>query len=642
MTKPYSFDEFFATDQEEIFSPFLKPRSRKWGKNLNLIATLFASCLLACSFILSYFFPHLSYLFLLCVYFLVGTPALIHTIYDIIHLEINIDVLMTLAAFLSVLIGSALEGALLLVLFEFSAAMEGMVTGKTRSSLFHLHQISPKIAHVVNEDGHLYEKAAEDIAVGTQILVKSGEIVPLDGNVVQGSSYVNLVHLTGESQPISKTIGDEVPAGAGVLDGALYLSVTKISSDSTLSAIIKLITHAQESKPKVERFLDRFGKPYATTIILLSVGFALILPYLLHLPYLGYEGSVYRALAFLIAASPCALIIATPTAYLSAMSACVKRGILPKGGTVLDGIVQCKTIALDKTGTVTTGKLFCQEIEYLQGSSIHSSKALQLAASLEKHAVHPIAEAIVSKAQLGKLPLLKVENFRSIPGYGLEGTIEGKSVAIGNLELIQKKGSFDLKEPDKMATYLWIEGTIIAFYFLDTLKSSSKEVIQRLKELGLKIVMLSGDQQFNVQAVAKELGIQTYFSNLRPEDKLLKIQQLAQAAPLIMVGDGINDAPALAQSTIGISMGKIGSATAVNASDVVLLNDDIGLLDWIYKKALHTNRILKENILLALIIIVFTTTPALLGFVPLWMAVILHEGGTVLVGLNSLRLLRKG
>jgi Cd2+/Zn2+-exporting ATPase len=307
MTPPYSFDEFFASNREETVSPFLTPDSRKWGENLSLRSALFAGLLLALSFAFSFHSTPISLFFLTAVYFLAGTPALINSLHDLSNFEINIDVLMTLAAFLSVIIGSELEGALLLVLFELSGALEGMVVQKTRSSVLNLHKLSPRVACVIGNDGIIYEKALGEITVGTPLLVKAGEIVPLDGEVIDGRSYVNLVHLTGESQPMAKAIGDDVPAGAGNLDGTLTIRVTRSSGDSTISRIIKLITEAQDAKPKIEQFLDRFGKYYATTIIILSFCFALALPLFWGLPYLGPEGGVYRALAFLIAASPCAL-----------------------------------------------------------------------------------------------------------------------------------------------------------------------------------------------------------------------------------------------------------------------------------------------------------------------------------------------
>jgi heavy metal translocating P-type ATPase len=636
--RPYSFDEFFASNREETISPFLTPDSRSWGKNLSLKSALFAGFLLALAFVMSFHSTPASFFLLAGVYFLVGTPALINAIHDLKKFEINIDILMTLAAFLSVLIGSQLEGALLLVLFELSSAMEGMVAQKTRSSVLDLHKLSPRVASVVGEDGVIFEKALAEIEVNSLILIKAGEIVPLDGIVVEGQSDVNLVHLTGESQPFSKTIGDEVAAGSGNLDGTLTVRVTRSSGDSTLNRIVRLITQAQESKPRVEQFLDRFGKYYASAIILLSFAFALLLPSILNLSFLGHEGSVYRALAFLIAASPCALILATPTAYLSAISSCAKRGILPKGGITLDAVSRCQIIALDKTGTLTTGKLSCTGVEQIGGPPLNIKRAIAIASSLERHAVHPIAEAIIHHAQSQGIDFLPVVNFKAIPGFGLEAVVDNCAAAIGHREFIQQKTDVQLTEK---GTYLLIEGALFAFYFTDTLKNEVKEVVQRLKSDNLRVVMLTGDHIVNAEPVALALGIDEYFADLRPEDKLKKVSELAKESSLMMVGDGINDAPALARATVGISMGKIGSATAVDASDIIFIHDDISLLDWLYRKARQTHRILRENITLALAVILFATTPALLGWVPLWVAVILHEGGTVLVGLNSLRLLKK-
>jgi Zn2+/Cd2+-exporting ATPase len=634
MKAPYSFNEFFATNLEESISPFLIPTSRLWGKNLSLKTALLAGAMLAASLL----FP--SPVLVLAVYFLVGTPALIHSLHDLFNFEINIDVLMTLAAFLSVAIGSEKEGALLLVLFALSAALENMVAQKTRSSVLNLHKLSPHFATLIGSDGQVFEKAVTEVSVGDHLLVKAGEIIPLDGEVISGRSDVNLVHLTGESQPLAKTVGDEVPAGAGNLDGTLTLRVTRTSNDSTLSRIIGLITKAQEAKPRLEQFLDRFGKYYATTIILLAITFALSLPFLLKLPFVGPEGSIYRALTFLIAASPCALIIATPTAYLSAMSSCARRGILPKGGITLDGVARCTTIVLDKTGTLTTGKLVCTSFQQLAGPPLDPDVALAIAASLEKHAVHPIAEAVTALAAAKKISPLPVDNFHSVAGYGLSGTVASQDAFIGHRDFIQENSGIVVPHSDQMATYLFVQGALFVFYFTDALRPDAAGVINRLKAKNYRLIMLSGDRLASAQLVAKELGITEVMADLKPEDKLEKITALAKEAPLMMVGDGINDAPALARATVGISMGKIGSATAVDASDIIFINDDISLLDWLCHKAHQTRRILQQNIGLALAVILFATTPALLGLVPLWAAVILHEGGTVLVGLNSLRLLR--
>jgi len=429
---PFIFDEFFASGKEESISPFLTPNSRNWGRNLPLRAALMSAVLLALAFSVSFFHQTASYLFLIPVYFLSGTPAFIDAIEDLRNLEINIDVLMTLAAFLSVTIGSGMEGALLLVLFELSAGMENSVTQKTKGTLLQLNQLSPRIACVIDEKGIIYERSVKEIPIGSLLLIKAGEIVPLDGIVIQGSSFLNLVHLTGESQPIPKKKGDEVPAGARNLDGSLTIEVTRTSSDSTLSRIIQLITNAQEAKPKLERFLDRFGKWYASTIIILAFVFALGLPFIFAISYLGSEGSIYRALTFLIAASPCALIIATPTAYLSAINSCARKGIILKGGTILDALNRCTIIAFDKTGTLTTGQLICTSIEPVPEIPLECDlkTAIGIASSLERHAVHPIATAICNFANEQGISSVKIEDFKSIAGSGLQGSISLKNILL--------------------------------------------------------------------------------------------------------------------------------------------------------------------------------------------------------------------
>lgn len=640
---PYIFDEFFTSGKEESISPFLKKDSRKWAKNLSLKSSIAAGAFLLSAYIAKFFMIDLSHLCLLLVYFLAGTPALLNTIEDIKNLEINIDVLMTLAAFLSFLIGSQMEGGLLLVLFAFSGAMEESVTKRAKGALINLNHLSPTVGMVIAEDGTLFQKSVREIDVGTHLLVRAGEVVPLDGVVVDGSSFVNLVHLTGESVPVSKTNGDEVQAGSRNLDGTLTVEVTKTSAESTLSKIIKLINEAQGMKPKLQRFLDKFGKRYAITIIGLFFLFAVSFPWIFGIPFLGIEGSLYRALTFLIAASPCALIIATPTAYLSAISACARKGVLLKGGVTLDAFAECKTVAFDKTGTLTTGKLTCTGIEPIGTPDYAIEEAVSVASALERHVTHPMAEAICKYAEEKGIAPATLSHFQSVPGFGLKGiaTVDGLEVEvmIGNEAFISPDKPLEKK--GEMISFLKIGTSLYDFRFFDTLRPEVEEVLSALKKKNLDIAMLTGDHAESAHAVAKKLGIDEVYADLRPEHKLETVSKLSAERHLAMVGDGINDAPALTRASVGISMGEIGSATAIDASDIVLLHDDLHLISWLHRKAKKTMMIVRENLTLALGVIFLATTPALLGIIPLWLAVILHEGGTVLVGLNSLRLLRK-
>jgi heavy metal translocating P-type ATPase len=655
-TKPVVFEEYFGLGEEESASPFLTPSSRKWAIHLSLKASLLAAFLLFIALVLSFssvFLP-LSNLTLVAVYFLAGIPSLIEAIEDLIDLDVNIDVLMTLAAFSSFLIGSGLEGGLLLVLFSLSGSIEDAVTAKAKGSINQLHKLSPSKACVIEPNGHLIERSVKDIEIGTWILVKSGEVVPLDGKVMEGISSVNFVHLTGESLPILKQKGDELPAGARNLEGTFTLEVTRTSADSTLSRIIQLVMQAHEAKPKLQRWFDRFSRNYAISIISLATFFALTFPFLLGIPFLGIEGSVYRALTFLIAASPCALILALPIAYLSAVSACARNGILLKGGVTLEALAQCSIIAFDKTGTLTTGQLAYDGFEALGNNPWSQEDVLSIAYALERNTVHPIAKAITTYANENKISPCPIRDFKAIPGYGVEATavfaqqtfpvFMGHPAYLLNRLSDSLKEELDLKiqhfyESGKLLAILSIDSVVYLFTFQDSLRENLKETIQRLKE-NWKLIMLTGDHEYSAKSVAEQLGIPEFHANLRPEHKLDHVTRLAQEKGLAMVGDGINDAPALARATVGICMGKVGSGTAIDAADVVLLQDNLERLDWLMNKAKQTQSIVRQNLIIASLAILIAAFPALAGMVPLWLAVVMHEGGTVLVGLNALRLLK--
>ncbi len=652
-SKSTHFDEFFESGMEESVSPFLTPASRLWGKNLSLKSSCVAAILLLGAFLTSIFSSHasLAHLLLFLTYFFAGIPALIAAINDLSRMEINIDVLMTLSAFLAILIGSGNEGALLLVLFSFSAALEKAVRTKATSALITLKKLVPNKAFVMRSDGTLMERSVKDIEVGTTIFVKAGQVVPLDGKVMAGASSVNLVHLTGENLPQTKTRGDEVAAGALTIEGALTLEVIRTNADSTLSRIIQLITQAQEAKPKLQRWLDRISSRYATSIIFLAFLTALTLPLFVSIPFLGEEGSVYRALAFLIAASPCALILAVPIAYLSAISVCARQGILLKGGTVLDALASCTMIAFDKTGTLTKGELIFIGMEGVE--KVPDQNTIELAYSLEQHAVHPIAEAICRYATTHNITPAPLTECRIVPGYGIEGMYQSKSVRMGNADFILPSLPLALRDQlaamttdsyrrGEILTYLSLGHEVTLFRFKDAMRPQVKKTLAALKSKhNLAVLMLTGDHEASAQAIALESGIDTVFSSLKPEDKLAHVTRLAALGNLAMVGDGVNDAPALARATVGISMGQGGSATAIDASEIVLLQDRIELLDWLLSKAKATVRIVKQNVCVAAVAIVCAASCSLLGWLPLWLAVLVHEGGTVAVGLNALRLMRK-
>lgn len=648
--QPSLFTEYFLLGKSEEVSPFLSEESRKWGRELGLKAAFLAAVLWLGALFAHFFFsePSLSALCLVGTYFFAGTPSLIGALEDLADLDVNIDVLMTLAAFASIAIGSALEGGLLLVLFALSGAMEEVVTQKARGSLNQLQKLSPTKATVLDERGHFFEKSVQEIGIGVRILVRSGEVVPLDGIVRGGISSVNLVHLTGESLPVKREVGDLVAAGSRNLEGALEIEVTKTSAESTLTRMIELVMQAQEARPKLQKWFDQLSRSYALSIIAISGMAALLLPYWFGLPFLGEEGALYRAIAFLVAASPCALIIALPIAYLSAISACAKKGVFLKGGTALDQLNQCRILAFDKTGTLTTGQLQLLQIER-QGEELYSSqKILSIAYGLEKNAVHPIAGAVQRYAQERQIHPASVEHFRTIPGYGLEGEVAEGKVFMGHPDYLTKeqlaplqKRMEEIRKEGRVLAVLQIGEQSVLFSFQDQLRQGLEGTFQRLqKGHQWRLLMLSGDHMANAAQVAAALGIPEFYADLKPEEKLERVALLSREGGLAMVGDGINDAPALARATVGIAMGKVGSGMAMDAADIILLQDNLELLDWLLSKAKQTETIVRQNLCIASFAILFASVPALAGWVPLWLAVILHEGGTVLVGLNALRLLR--
>ncbi len=653
--QPLVFEQYFELGQQETLSPFITKETRNWSDRLTLKSSILAAVLLFISFTLS-FFPKaipFSYIFLIGVYFLAGIPSLIESLEDLALFEVNIDTLMALAAFSSVFIGSGMEGGLLLVLFALSGSMEDAVRSRATSAINSLHKLSPATAFVLKNDGTTVEKSIKEISVGASVLVKAGQTVPLDGIIAAGATSVNLVHLTGESIPVHKKDGDEVPAGAQNLEGAITIKVSRTSSHSTLARIIELVTQAQDAKPRIQRWFDSQSRRYAVSIILLAFFFSMSFPILFNMPILGIEGSVYRSLAFLIAASPCALIIALPIAYLSAISICAKKGILMKGGAALDALANCQAIAFDKTGTLTTGELTCKKIETLEPADEElTAQALKIAYALEQNAIHPIAESIVNYAKNQGVKPAVIESFLSIPGYGLKGVFNKEPVFLGSPEYLldkipsnQQKHLIaemeNIQSKGEMIAALFYCNQIFIFRFHDTIRPEIKNTIDDLKtKWKLFVIMLTGDHKSSAKRVASLLNIDHWQAELKPEDKLAKVSEIAQTKGLAMVGDGINDAPALARATVGICMGQVGATTAMDASDIVLLNDNIELLSWLAGKAKQTRRIVKQNFLLAIGAILLASIPALLGVVPLWLAVLLHEGGTILVGLNALRLLR--
>lgn len=637
------FQRFFEMGQEESVSPFLHERGQRISKNLALKTAFFAAFFLFLAFLLRYagyetFVPFLLSL----VFLLVGSSALSSSIDDIfLQKDVNIDVLMTVAAFGALAMGNPMEGGLLLVLYELSAALEDVVTYRAKQSLLHLGEINPEKVTCVTKEGRFLDKSIHDIEVGQILLVRSGEIVPLDGKVVRGEGACSLAHVTGEEAPFIFSVGSPISSGAKVIEGTLQIQTEVLASESTLSKLIQLITRARSHKPALARLYETWGKAYAVSILALSVSLFFVLPIVFHLPLLGDKGAVARAVAFLIAASPCALILAVPISYVSALGSLVREGAILKGGGVLDQLDRCQTIAFDKTGTLTRGSFQVVRCTKIFGT-IGEQEALSLLASLEQYAVHPLAQAIVQYAQHNHIPLLPCVDVRVTPGKGLSGkAVVGTktfSLAAGCRQYMKQTTLYESLPGASEIFFSIGEDSLFVCFLRDTVRKESNQVIRHLNALHKRIVLLSGDKDRNVQTIASELGIHRLISEASPEEKMAFISSHLKEG-FVMVGDGLNDAPALAQATVGISMGSVSSASAREASDVILLRDNLSLIPLLFHKAKQTKKVIRQNLFCAITALLGGAIAALGGAIPIWGVVLLHEGSTLLVGLNSLRLL---
>ena len=641
------FQRFFELGGEESASPFLDTQAKKISRNLALKSSCLATALLVSAALLRWYAAEPWWtLPLAFVFLLVGTPALVSAAQDLFERrDVNIDVLNTLAAFGALFIGSGLEGGLLLVLFALAGSLEDMVTLKAKNALCSMYEFSPSSACVVGEGGYLHERAVDDVRVGERIAVRAGEIVPLDGVVAKGQATVSVSHITGESLPIAVKAGESIVSGARVCDGSIEVDVRLSSRDSTVSRLIALITRAHSSKPKLSQVFERWNRIYALSVISCSVGLFFLLPPLLAIPIMGKGGSLIRAMSFLITASPCALVLAVPITYLSALGASVRKGAILKGSAVIDRLAGCEVVAFDKTGTLTEGQLRIEKIiAFSKGAS--QEDALSWAASLERHTVHPVASAFQ------KARPCEADQIHVVPGEGVYGMVavngEKRPMFIGGVEaafrLMKTSPPPVLEEERRRGCIVAVlvvqdSGEAFGFVLQDALRPASKAVVQELTRLNKHLILLTGDTAESANLAAQSLGITDVCSALTPEQKLEKVATLSKERGVLMVGDGINDGPALARSTVGVSMGQLSSATAREASDVVLLNNDLSILVWLFLKAERTRSVVRQNVFLAVCSMTVGVTTALQGVLPLWTAVTIHEGSTLLVGLNALRLL---
>ncbi|MDD2104864.1 heavy metal translocating P-type ATPase [Pseudomonas asiatica] len=561
--------------------------------------------------------------------------------------NLNINALMSIAVTGAVLIGQWPEAAMVMVLFTVAELIEARSLDRARNAIGGLMQLTPDMATVRQADGQWLEVEVREVAIGALVRVRPGERIGLDGEVTSGQSTVDQAPITGESLPVEKAVGDKLFAGTINQAGALEFRVTAAAGQSTLARIIKAVEEAQGARAPTQRFVDRFSRIYTPVVFAIALAVAVIPPLFMAGAWFDW---VYRALVLLVVACPCALVISTPVTIVSGLAAAARKGILIKGGVYLEGGRQLDFLALDKTGTITHGKPVQTDAKVLE--PLFEGRAQALAASLGERSDHPVSRAI---AQFGKeqgLALSEVDDFVALAGRGVRGTIAGKVYHLGNHRLVEElalcspelEAQLDALERQGKTVVLLLDrsGPLALFAVADTVKESSRQAIAELHELGIKTVMLTGDNPHTAQAIATVVGIDRAEGNLLPADKLKSIETLyAQGHRVGMVGDGINDAPALARAEIGFAMAAAGTDTAIETADVALMDDDLRKIPAFVRLSRQSAAILMQNIVLALGIKAIFLAITFAGMATMWMAVFADMGVSLLVVFNGLRLLRK-
>lgn len=596
--------------------------------------------------------------FYVIAYIAGGYHGFIETVEHLRKFELNIDFLMIAAALGAAILGEWIEGAILLFLFSLSGALESYALGKSRNAIHSLLKLRPNQGLLLRPDGTEVQVPIEELNVGDTVLVKPGEYIPIDGTIVKGQTTVDQSAITGESIPVTKEIGDSVFAATLNENGVIELEVTKPAKDTTVAKIIELVESAQKNKAKTQRLLDTFEPRYAICVVVAVLG-------LIFIPWLifghEFDSTFYRAMTVLVVASPCALIISTPASIISAIANGAKNGVLFKGGAYVEQAVGIDTIAFDKTGTLTKGKPEVTDIIAFDAESDRFSSdeksvgyLLAVAAGCEQYSEHHLAEAITDYAKAKKTEPFKAENMTATPGQGVKAEIDGKRVAVGNIKMfgeeigqwngnIQSKAE-ELRKKGNTVVFVVEESKPIGLIALaDQVRPQAKETIAKLRKMGIKkIVMLTGDNSDVAHAIAADLNIDEIHADLLPEQKVEVLNQLKKTGTVAMVGDGVNDAPALALSHLGIAMGAAGTDVALETADVVLMGDDLEKIPymlWLTRKA---KKVVWQNITFSLMVIVMLLAGVFLIDLPLTAGVIGHEGSTLLVVLNGLRLLKNG
>lgn len=559
--------------------------------------------------------------------------------------KLNVELLMVLAAIGSAAIGYWTEGAILIFIFAVSGALETYAMNKSHREISALMNLQPEEAWLVRGGFEPMKVSVSTLQIGDHLLIKPGERIPADGIIFKGQSSIDESAISGEPLPISKSEGDEVFAGTVNLNGAITMEMTKENSETLFQKIIQLVQSAQSEKSPSQQFIEKFEGTYVK-FVLLGVAIMMVLPHFL----LGWDWTTtfYRAMVLLVVASPCALVASIMPATLATISNGAKNGVLFKGGLHLEHLSVLRALAVDKTGTLTQGKPVVTD--FIVRDGVERETALAILAGIESQSNHPLAQAITSYAKAEGIDILPQATIEDIPGWGIKGTIQNEEYQVGKPEFVdvQLANSFANSAVTKLAaegkTVIFIRdqhGIVALTALKDTVRSEAKKAVTLLKELGIQVVMLTGDNEKTAKVIAKEAGVTEYVAECLPETKVTEMKRLLTQHQFVgMVGDGINDAPALATATTGIAMGE-GTDVALETADVVLMKNDLSKIAYAVRLSRKMQRIVKQNIFFSIGVIILLIASNFLQVVDLPLGVIGHEGSTILVILNGLRMLNK-
>ena len=588
----------------------------------------------------------LSLVFYLVAYLLAGWDTAIHAWYSLKARTFDTDLLMIAAALGAAFLGEYAEGALLLFLFSLSHTLEDRILERARGAIKSLGDLTPKTALVQRESTQV-EVAVDELIIGDLVIVRPGTRIPVDGRIINGSSSIDQASVTGESVPVDKSIGDKVFAGSVNGEGALEVHVTRLAKDSTLARVSKMVEQAQAGKSPTQLLTNRFMRWFVPAILVTDLMMILIPPFF----GIPFNESFARAMVLLVAASPCALALGTPAAIMAGVAQAARNGVLVKGGIHLENLGRLKAIAFDKTGTITMGNL--QLTDVIATNSINTTELLALAAAIEQRSAHPIAKAIVQAAAAQSIALPEINQVEALTGSGMQAEFQSQPVWIGSTRTldpttVQVDENFythaqALARQGKTTMALSMGDQLLGLLAVsDTIRPNIKTTISKLSDFGIEhTVMLTGDNQQAAENIARQVGLDQVHAELMPEDKVDAVKTLAANYHEIgMVGDGVNDAPALAAATVGIALGGASTDVALETADVVLMADDLSKLPFSIGMGRATRSIIVQNLVIALGVIVFLMFAAISGLAGLGITVLIHESSTLLVALNALRLLR--